>query len=265
MRKTAIAFLALGLTAVLVAPASATKFWTDSFSYPDGALGAAPTGTVNPVTGWLTHSNTGGGASDIQVVTGVAVANLATGAPDDSRPFAPAFGLVTGATDKTYSCMKFSIAGGGVALTATPVYIAHFKDNIPTGTTFTAKVFVTGIAGSTTTFNLGIANGPTNAPINWPNALSVDTWYTVATRFDAATGIASLWIDPVDETSASVSGTDTGATGRLLAAYGIRQSAANYTFKVDDLSVGTTFAETCGGGPVPTSRSTWGSLKSLYR
>jgi hypothetical protein len=263
MRKTAIALLALGLAAVLVAPASATVFYTETFSLPDQPLGGA-TGVVNPATGWLTHSNTGGGANDIQILGNMLVGSMAN-APDDSRPFGAGFSITTGPTDKTYSCMKLYIPGPGAALTTGPVYFAHFKDNIPTGTTFTGKLFVGGIAGNAGQFNMGISNGPTNTPIMWPSPLNVDTWYVIATRFDAATGIATLWVNPADENSASISGTDAGATGRGLAAYAFRQSTANWGYKVDDLSVGTSFDETCANYPTPVSRSTWGRIKSIYR
>lgn len=266
MRKTTTVLFALGLAVVLAGSASATVFYSESFTYPDGALGAAPVGTVNPVTGWLTHSSTlGGSATDIQIVSGVAIANLNTGAPDDSRPFSPGFATVTGPSDVTYSCMMLMIPSTGAALTTGPTYIAHFKDNIPTGTTFTAKLFVGGIAGNATDYNLGISNGPVNTPVLYPTTLQVGTWYVVATRFDATSGVATLWVNPADETSLSVSGTDTGAAGRGLAAYGLRQTSANFTYEIDNLAVGTTFGETCGGQPTPSLGSTWGRIKTMYR
>lgn len=260
MRKTAIALLALLLTASV---ASATVFFQETFSYPNGALGAAPTGTVNATTGWLTHSNTGGGTNDIQVVSGAAVGNMAN-SPDDSRPFGAGFSIVTGASDITYSCMKVTITNNvpGVALTPGAVYFAHFKDNIATGTTFSGKVFVQGV--DATTFNLGISNN-LNTPVYWGSSLSINTTYVVATRYNAATGIASLWVNPASEASTFVSGTDAPALGRGLAAYGFRQSTANWSYTIDDLSVGTSFDEVCGGLPTPTSTSTWGRLKSIYR
>ncbi len=264
MRKTTIALLALGLTAALVASASASVFYAETFSLPDQPLGGA-TGVVNPATGWYTHSNVGGGANDIQIISNMLVGNNAN-APDDSRPFGAGYTITTGATDKSYSCMKLLIPGSGVALSTTPSYFAHFKDNIPTGTTFTGKIFIAGITGNATQFTIGISNGPANTPVNWATPLSVDTWYVIATRFDATTGVATLWVNPASETSLSVSGTDAGGTGRGLAAYGFRQNAAvSWMYKVDDLSVGTTFDETCGGQPTPASSSTWGRIKSIYR
>lgn len=264
MRKTAIALLALVLTASV---ASATVFYQETFSYPDGPLGATPVGTVNPTTGWLTHSSTlGGSATDIQVVSGKAIGNMAN-APDDSRPFGAGFSILTGATDKTYSCMKFKVTNNtpGVELPLGAIYFAHFKDAIPTGTTFTAKLFVQGITAQPTKFNLGISNGPANTPVYWPTSLSTDVEYVIATRFDAATGLANLWVNPASEASATVNGTDTGATGRVLAAYGLRQSTGSWSYTIDDLSVGTSFDEVCGGYPTPATPSTWGRLKSIYR
>ncbi len=263
MRKTTIALLALGLAVAFAATASATVFYTETFTFPDQPLGATPAGTVNATTGWMTHSGTaGGGPFDIQIIGNEMVANMAN-APDDSRPFGPGFSVLTGAADKTYSCMKFYMPPQAVAISPTPTYFAHFKDNLPTGTTFSAKLFVQGIDAST--FNIGISNGAVNSPVYWGAPLVTGHWYVVATRFDAATGTGTLWVDPADETSTSVSGTDATPTGRVLGAYGFRQSTANWMFKIDDLSVGTTFAETCGGYPTPASRSTWGRIKTIYR
>lgn len=263
MRKTAITLLALGLVAALAASASATVFYTESFTYPDGPLGATPPGTINGTTGWVTHSSTlGGSASDIQVVSGVAVGSMSN-APDDSRPFFPSFSDSTGSAAVTYSCMKVTITASA-ALTAGPVYMAHFKDNNPTGTVFSAKIFIGGIAGNATQYNVGISNGPANTPVMWASPLNVGQQYIFATRFDASTGVATLWVNPANESSTSVSGTDAGGAGRSLGAYGFRQSTANWGYKIDDLSVGTSFSETCGG-PTPTTTGTWGRLKTLYR
>ena len=264
MRKTAIALLVLGLAVTFAATASATVFYTETFSYPDGPLGATPAGTVNATTGWLTHSGTGGGVTDIQVVSGVCVGNMAN-APDDSRPFAPGFTITTGPTDKTYSCMLVTIPSIGAALSAGAIYFAHFKDNIPTGTTFSDRVFITGITGNAAQYTIGIGAGSSVTPVNWATPLSVGTTYVIATRFDAATGTATLWVNPASEASLSVSATDAVTVGRGLAAYAFRQSTGNWGYRVDDLRVGTSFDETCAGQPTKTSTATWGRMKTLYR
>jgi hypothetical protein len=270
MRKIAIAFLALGLAASFaVAPASATKFWTESFTYSDQALGAAPVGSVNAVTGWYTHSsggNLGGSPTDIQIISGVANASH-TNQPDDSRPFGAGYSITTGASDKTYACFSLYVPTMTSMLT-TYQYFAHFKDNLTTGTTFTCKLYTAGIASDPTHFNLAINNTVTAGPYQpWTSPLSFDTWYTIAMLYDGATGISKLWVNPADETSPSVSANDPVLTGRLLGAFGLREisNSSAGTYRVDDISVGTTFDETCKGLPTPTRNETWGRLKTLYR
>jgi hypothetical protein len=41
--------------------------------------------------------------------------------------------------------------------------------------------------------------------------------------------------------------------------------AIGYTFYIDDISVGTSFADACGTAPVPTRSATWGRIKTIYR
>jgi hypothetical protein len=269
MRKIAIALLVLGLAAVLVSPASASVFWTENFTYPDQPLGAAPVGTVNATTGWYTHSsggNLGGSPTDIQIVSGEARGNHAN-QPDDSRPFGPGHSITTGATDKTYACFSLMVPTQASMLN-TYQYFAHFKDNSPTGTTFTCKLYTAGITGNATQFNLAINNTVTAGPYQpWTTPLNFNQLYTVAMLYDAATGISKLWVDPVNEASPSVSAIDPVLTGRLLGAFALRQisNASAGSYRIDNISVGTTFGETCGGLPTPTLRPTWGELKTIYR
>jgi len=150
-------------------------------------------------------------------------------------------------------------------LSAGAIYFAHFKDNIPAGTIFSARVFVTGIAGNAAQYTIGIGAGSSVVPVNWATPLSVGTTYVIATRFDAATGTATLWVNPASESSLSVSATDAATVGRGLAAYAFRQSTGNWGYKVDDLRVGTTFDETCAGQPTKATTATWGRIKTLYR
>lgn len=269
MRKTAIALLVLGLTAIMVSPALAANFWIETFTYADQALGAAPVGSVNATTGWYTHSsgtNLGGSPTDIQIISGVAHGNHAN-QPDDSRPFGAGHSITTGAADITYACFKLYVPAM-TGMLNTYQYFAHFKDNLPTGSAFTCKLYLAGITGDATQFNLAINNTVTAGPYQpWVTPLSFDIWYDVAMRYNGATGLSTLWVNPSGEGSASVTATDPVLTGRLLGAFGLRQisNAAAGAFRVDDISVGTTFAVACGGDPTPTRGSTWGQIKTLYR
>lgn len=246
MRKVII-LLAFGVLAA--SSASAASFWTESFNYADGNLAVIPN-----VSGgaWVNHSTSTvipDPYIDIKVVSGEAVLIGANGS-DDSRNFTE-----QSATATTYACFKMKVNPGAEA--SGNSYIAHFK-NASTG--FVARVFI--FPTSTTAFNIGINSGstvPSGAAI-WPTSLTKGTFYTIAIRYNAQTGVSTLWVSPVSEASPSIT-TLTTTIGTLVSGFALRQAiGAGSTF--DDITVGDTF---CPGEVVPTTNSTWGAVKSDYR
>jgi hypothetical protein len=257
MRKTATTLLVAALTAILVTPALAVSLLSEPFIYADGNL--VPNG------GWATHSGTG---TDIQVVSGTAVGNNAN-APDDNRTF-----TAQAANAKVYGCLTITIPTP--AAPPDTNYIAHFKD---TGTSnFWARVWV-GASGNTFTFGLSAGSCACNTncvPVFWATPLLYDTPYRVAISYDGATGNAELWVDPLNESSLKITATGGAAPPpQPLSSFALRQSSSpptacpggnfNWSYVVDNLGVGTTFDDACATGQTPTERSTWGSLKSIYR
>jgi hypothetical protein len=243
MRKTVITLLALGLFAATTA--SAASFWGETFTYANGDLTTVATGI------WFTHSGTL--PTDVQVLAGEAVLT-STNAPDDNRQFSPA----RGATDATYACFKLKISG---TQTASGTYFAHLMN---TGTFFGARVFA--MLNDATTYKLGISTTSTT-PVGtaiWPTMLTKGVYYNVAIKYDAATGISTMWVDPGTEASPSVVSL-VGPTGTLISGFALRQSAGYGVATIDDVGVGATFEDACYVVPTPTSSSTWGKLKSLYR
>jgi|SRR6185436_20834439 len=253
MRKTAISILTLGLIAASFATATAGSLMTEPFTYADGGL------VANSGGNWTTHSGAG---TDI-AITGNFITGSSANAPDDNRLFGP-----RSTTDKTYACFRVRIPQTAAAITAAN-YFAHFMINT---TTFRSKVF---IAPSGSTFTLGLtvtanaAGTPAAIPAanTWGTALNFDQWYTVAISYDAAAGTSEMWIDPASELSTKITVTEAGTGGGALTAFGFRESAvagAAFTYNADDLSVGTTFADACGGA-TPTRGSSWGGVKTIYR
>lgn len=252
MRKVTLCLASLALLAIAV-PAMAASFWNETFSYADGNLALAPS-----VSGgvWANHSGSTG--TDIQVIGGEAVGNMAN-SPDDNRLF-PA----QSNTAKTYACFGVMIPQPAGVLTS--AYFAHFKDS---GTfNFGSRVYV---APSGNTFTFGVSLGSCAspcAPTLWPTALNYGQWYTVAIMYDAGNGIAQLWVDPVTEASPSIthntySGT-TPQTGFQLSAFALRQSTSNFYFHVDNIQVGSAFGDLCPNA-TPANNTTWGRLKAIYR
>ena len=124
MRRTAIAFLALGLASLaLSAPVSATVLVSEGFPYANGGL------VANSGGNWTNHSGAG---TDITMVSGRAVCDMAS-APDDNRTF-----TAQTATTPIYTCFEVTVPDpGGIPKL---VYFEHLKDS---GTiNFLTRVYV---------------------------------------------------------------------------------------------------------------------------
>ena len=255
MKKATLLITALALLAI-AGPAFSASFWSEQFSYANGAL-------TSVSANWTTHSGTTG--TDITVNGGVAQGNMSS-IPDDNRTFP-----TQSATGKTYACFQAMIPTPA----ATPVlnYFAHFKDS---GTfNFAARVYVAP-SGGTFTFGLSVGSCGSGCTVAlWPTALNYNQWYTVAIMYDAAAGSAKLWVDPAGEGSLSISHNTWSGTvsqvGFQLSAFALRQSSSGvpsgtsaWTYNVDNIQVGDLFSDLCPS-PTGAASSTWGRLKTLYR
>jgi hypothetical protein len=257
MKKIATTLAMLALSA---STASAVTLLSESFSYPNGNL--VPNG------GWATHSGSGATAVDIQVVNGRAVGDN-NNAPDDNRTFA-----AQPTNAPTYACFEVVIPDPGGQPKVS--YFAHFKD---TGTTnFFSRVYV--LPAGATGFTFGLSFSSTSAsvgPVAWSaTPLNYDQPYFIVIKYDPSTLTSTMWVNPTDESSTSISHTGTGSAFSI-SAFALRQSFSSPTlpasqpngtaivrFSVDNLGVGTTFADACYQ-VTPTRTGTWGHIKTLYR
>lgn len=261
MRKIATPLIVLGLIACFAIPAMAASILTESFTYPDGNL--------TPNGGWAIYSGAG---TDVQVVSGRAVGNHAN-APDDHILFA-----VQPIDTKTYACFKVKITDPGGAPKA--VYFAELKDagaSILVSRTYVLPL----IAGG---FTFGISHTSTSATVGitpWSNTtLNYGQEYQIVINYDPVNHSSTLWVDPVNESSTSVTDVNATATAVAVQGFGLRESGTastfpanavfnagttNWVYSVDDLGVGTSMADACNSGVVPVDRSTWGTLKQIYR
>jgi hypothetical protein len=258
MRKTAIGFVAAALIAIAAAPSFATVLLSESFTYPngDGLL----------MHGWVpTGANVG---TDITVLAGRANGDCAN-TPDDNKGFAAQTGL-------TYCCFEVMIPDpGGSPKT---IYFQHNSDG--GASNFGARVYVMPTAVGATTFTFAISHSSTNAGVGvvpWTaTSLSYGVSYRVVTKYDPANNTSTLWVNPANESSTSVSQIGTASIASVSAVC-LRQSAtaatlpagtpsgsANWKFSVDNLGVGTTFNDACAQ-ITPTSNPTWGQVKMIYR
>jgi len=198
----------------------------DDFNYQDGVLTDVSSGK------WRWHSGNGSGmfvvGGELKVDGGLVddCNALLSGGPYDASASVPAL----------YAMFKIRVtslpSGSGT-------YFAHFKDS---GTGFRARVFVGTEGASAGRYRLGLANGSSTVNVWFPQDLDRDVTYTVVVRYIPQTGVSTLWVDPMNETSTSVTATDS-ATSIGIVQYAFRQASGGGVVMVDDLVVGTTFAD----------------------
>jgi len=114
---------------------------------------------------------------------------------------------------------------------------------------------------------VGIATTAGTADATWATDLTFGTTYRAVVRYDQDANIAELWIDAVLETDTSILGADETDPGDAVDSFALRQSDSNLneTVYVDNLCVGTTFADVVNPcEPVSVESKTWGQIKSLY-
>ncbi len=210
-----------------------TVLLDESFSYPDGLLTTVSSGT------WTLFSGSGGPT----VVSGQAsIDDNSTG--DVSRTFsAQTSGTI-------YSGFTVTISSDdGPSSTTTNGYFFALQ---PTGaeSVFYDRILAYRPSGSTTgTFTFAIGSSTDTSFTDWGTAYSNGSTFNIVTSFDLATGDAKLWVNPVDETSTSVTITGTGSAIASLAGVALRvNGTADGDKLLDNLKIGTTFADVL---PVP--------------
>jgi hypothetical protein len=135
---------------------------------------------------------------------------------------------------------KFTVNFSALPSTAAGTYFAHFKDS---STGFRGRVWASTAAAASGSFRLGIANAAGSVSTNFPVDLSLGTPYTVVTRYELASGRSTIWVGPANETSTSALATDAPNISTGMGAFGMRQSTGEGTLALDDLVVGTKFAD----------------------
>jgi endonuclease/exonuclease/phosphatase family metal-dependent hydrolase len=223
--------------------AGAALLLNDSFSYPDGSLVAVSGGV------WAHHS---GSAGEVAVASGRVLLSQANtedvNAPLAGQPYAS-----SGTTNVFYASftVKFTTlpSSGGT-------YFAHFKDS---GTTFRARIWALTSGAQSGKFRLGISSASSSAAsITNLTDLSLTTNYTVVTRFVNSNSVTTsqLWIDPTAETDPSISITES-TSGFTVVSYALRENTGEGALSLDNLLVGTSFADvySSGSGQVPTITS----------
>lgn len=256
-------FLALALlaSAAFATAARATVLFSDSFTYPNGDLSAnAP---------WAVYSGTP--PIDIQISTGRVLCNN-NNAPDDHRLFA-----VQPTTSKTYACFDVIIPNPGAGAPKL-VYFAELKD--AGATNLVSRLYVAPLASGWTFAISHSSTSATGAGVTlWSaSTLLYDHKYNIVINYDPVNHSSTLWVDPATESSTSVTDVNGAIAALAVQGFGFRQSftasaapgfgtaGLAITESVDNVGVGTTFADACAQYlSTPATKSTWGAVKQMYR
>ena len=228
------AFLWLGVLAC--GRLAAETYLSEPFAYPDGPI------TTPSVSPW---KHTSGTERQLNVQNGVLLlredhsedvaANLASG------PFAAdSRATLYAAFDLTVTALP---SGEGT-------YFAHFRDS---GSNFRGRVFIAPTDDSRLElFRLGISSGgKSSEEANFvPKAFLFGVQYRVAVGYEVGTASSTLWVDPTDADSESVSNTDS-ASPRTITRFAFRQSRSSGDgmgeLQIDNLVVASTLEEALAG------------------
>jgi hypothetical protein len=242
MNKMKLIAAALALVGMSGMAAHASILVNEPFATDGGLVG------TNPTVGgpWAAHS--GAGSVPVQVSSGAAIIAQGAGSREDVN-VAFAGGETAGAGEKFYASFDLTIADPAAAVTSG--YFAHFLQGT---SSFTTRVWV---APGTTSANFKLAiSGGSTIESTWASDLSYGTTYKVVMLYDydnALTTGAKLWVNPVNESSTSISST-TGFQNAIFA-LAFRQAAGNTSQTIDNVLVGTTFTDVV---PEPTGLAVLG-------
>ena len=223
--------LTLSLAAVSVAGAHAQiLFEQNDFTWVSGNLAGQ--------NGWAAHS--GAGSLPVQVTTsGSFTLAQGSGSREDVNRDVGAF--TSG--NSYYAAFILNVSGTS---SVTNSYFAHFLNGTAN---FRSRVWVTSSSGSD--YTLGFSNG-SSIESTWATGLDFNTDYTVVFSYTQDTGAASLWINPVNFSSTSISAV-ASLQDPALSAVAFRQAAGNTTQIISNLVVGTDFNATLAAVPEPST------------
>lgn len=227
------------------------------------------TGSLAGQNGWSTHS----GSTPGQLTTltgsltytglsnslGNSIATSSTNTEDVNKGFAA---QTTG--NVYYSAIILAQnTTGTTANTATGDYLLHLG-TYSTGATpalslFQARVYVRK-GGGADTVNFGILNnsGGTAAPSFSATDFPINQAVLLVVKYNIATNTASLFINPAlgaaePTTASATNSTGTTAAPAMIDYFCIREGGSTGNFQIDEVRVGTTFAQVAPSGTLAVS------------
>jgi hypothetical protein len=237
----AVALVAMALVG------QAQVYLREGFNYPDGRL------VDNAGSGWSIHS---AGANPLNVVGGTVLVHQpdTTSGREDANHLLVENGspvsFPSTATGSLYA--RFDVTFSALPTGPIGSYFAHFRTDA--GSEFYGRVGAGTANAAPGAFRLALANEAWNTTIpgvQWPQDLALGVSYTVVTRLNLDTKASTLWLNPVDESSPSISAVDLLSWNGNLNTYALRQGTSTGAsgaegpgdIRVDNLVVARTFSE----------------------
>ncbi len=276
MKKALLSLILLAAAAVPAARGGIIL--SDDFTYNDGPIAQPTAAIINPSSTWIANTGSGLG-KDLDVTNNVLIVTSSR-SEDGAKVLAGQPYLTNGPVTALYS--RFTLKCTRLP-SSTGSYVACFVGTNVFGLSgLRCRVFAsatnlvnwTGPDASLGQWNLGISssgNGSSTAIIAstnycWPTPLVTNVNYTIVTRYVLATGLSTLWVNPTNESDASVTDptplpvdVDPGAmpsNGIVnISLYEMRQAASEGTHEIDNLRVGTHFADVAGNNQAPAISS----------
>lgn len=231
----------------------------EPFTHADGDI----VGKVPLLGGaWAPHS---AGANKVLVSSGLAqLVQGGSGREDVNSTFDG--GLVMGAGDTLYAAMDVAVTAGS-DMTGDNVF-AHFLEG---SSIFNGRVWATSApGGGNFTFGVGGTGSSTiGTGVKWGSALTYGSTYRVVVAYDFDSGDSSLWVNPINQGSTSI--TFNGTFSDDIVAFALRQGTASAGAQpsqtIDNLCVATEFNEALNCIPEPGTISllVLGALVALRR
>ena len=233
-----------GMALLIAIPANATLLVNEEFNNDGLLAGMSP--SPGPGEAWVAHS--GAGNKALTVSGGNLTLEQSSGSAEDAHVgFAD-----RSATETTYYRFDLVLPSGQtVDPDANGNIFAHLgMDN---GWRARTAVLSPAAAGD---FGIALGNDSSSLDGNstvWAGDLSFDTTYVIVGSYNATTGEAELWVNPVNESSTSIT-LASADSGRIMNGFSMRQSN-DYTGSqiIDNIGVATTFDEALSRVPEPTT------------
>jgi endonuclease/exonuclease/phosphatase family metal-dependent hydrolase len=224
-------FVVAACCVVGVTTSNAALLLYEPFAYTDGPLVSVSGGT------WTTHSGTNG---QIGVISG----RVDLRVPDTEDVNALVLGQPYPATTNVILYASFTVNYSSLP-TANGAYFIHFKG---TGTAVQrAKVYALTAGAGVGQYRFGLANGANTAAIATAASFNTNVDYRIYVRYVVSNATSTLWVNPTNEASPSITATDIVSPPGTITSLALRQDTGIGVLQIDDLQVGTSFADVYTG------------------